>query len=69
MVHVVDGGATCPSNLVLVCSRHHHRLHQPGWSATLGEEAELVVSDPNGRHRTSHPPGHSPRPPPEVFAA
>ena len=69
VVHVADGGATCPSNLVLVCSRHHHRLHQPGWSATLGDDAELMVSDPEGRHRTSHPPGHSPRPPPELFAA
>ena len=69
VVHVADGEATCPSNLVLVCSRHHHRLHQPGWSATLGDDAELVVSDPEGRHRTSHPPGHSPRPPPEVMAA
>ena len=62
VVHVADGGPACPSNLVLVCSRHHHRLHQPGWSATLGDDAELVVSDPEGRHRTSHPQGHSPRP-------
>ncbi len=69
VVHVADGGPTCPSDMVLVCSRHHHRLHQPRWSATLGADAELVVSDHYGRRRSSRPPGHCPRPPPELFAA
>ena len=68
VVHVADGGATCPSNLVLVCSRHHHQLHQPGWSATLAPDAELVVSDGSGRVRSSRPPVHSPRPPPRLCA-
>ncbi|MGI9119355.1 MAG: HNH endonuclease signature motif containing protein [Acidimicrobiales bacterium] len=69
VVHVQDGGATCPSNVTLLCSRHHHRLHKTGWQAVLQPDAELVVTDPNGRVRTSRPPAHSPRPPPEMFAA
>jgi hypothetical protein len=75
VVHVQDGGPTCPENLVLLCSRHHHRLHQPGWKATLAPEGDSVVTDPGGRVRTARPPtrppeaGRSPRPPPELFAA
>ncbi|MGI9120627.1 MAG: hypothetical protein ACR2G7_11005, partial [Acidimicrobiales bacterium] len=64
-----DDGPTCPSNVALLCSRHHHRLHQPGWHATLAPDGELVVTDSGGRVRTTHPPGRSPRPPPELFAA
>ncbi|MGI9120804.1 MAG: hypothetical protein ACR2G7_11905 [Acidimicrobiales bacterium] len=59
LVHIQDGGPTCPGNLVLLCSRHHHRLHRPGWSAKLTPDGELVVTDPGGRVRSTHPPGHS----------
>ncbi|MGI9119793.1 MAG: DUF222 domain-containing protein, partial [Acidimicrobiales bacterium] len=69
VVHVQDGGATCPSNVTLLCSRHHHRLHQPGWRATLAPDGELVVTDPGGRKRSTRPPGRSPRPPPERLVA
>ncbi len=30
VVWVTQGGTTDLGNLVLVCSHHHHRLHQPG---------------------------------------
>jgi hypothetical protein len=35
----------------------------------LKADAELVVTDPNGRVFTSAPPAKLPRPPPEMFAA
>jgi len=69
VVHVEDGGPTCPSNCFLICRRHHVRLHRKGWSAELRPDAALVVKDPDGRVFTSHPPGRRPRHPPEMFAA
>ena len=63
------GGPTRPSNLVLLCSRHHHLLHRPGWRARLLADASFEVVDPRGRVRAtqvplatgppgSRPPGH-----------
>jgi hypothetical protein len=53
---VSDGGPTCPENLVLQCSRHHHLLHTPGWDAKLLPDATLVVTTPDGRTLESRPP-------------
>ena len=47
------GVPTNTSNLVLLCSRHHHRLHQPGWNA-------FEVTDPNGQVRSTSPPRAEP---------
>jgi hypothetical protein len=69
VIHVDDDGPTKMPNLCLLCRRHHRRPHRPGWSAVLKADAELVVTDPNGRVFTSAPPGQHPRPPPEMFAA
>lgn len=58
--HVVpwhDGGTTSLDNLVLKCSRHHHLGHQPGWSEKLKPDGTLVMTDPQGRTRTTRPPG------------
>lgn len=60
VVPVVEGGPTCVDNLVLACSRHHHRLHQPGWHAKLRPDATFEVTDPYGRHRTTAPPRAGP---------
>lgn len=57
--HVVPwpaGGVTAPENLVLLCSRHHHRFHHPGWHVKLRPDATLEVTDPAGRVRTTDPP-------------
>lgn len=57
--HVVwfsEGGTTEPSNLVLVCSRHHHILHRPGWHAKLKPDGVLEVTDPWGHVDTTVPP-------------
>ncbi|MDP9070470.1 MAG: HNH endonuclease [Actinomycetota bacterium] len=60
VVPVVQNGPTCLANLVLACSRHHHRLHQPGWHAKLKPDATLEVTDPQGRQRTTASPRAGP---------
>jgi Domain of unknown function (DUF222) len=49
------GGPTCITNLVLVCSRHHHLLHHRRWNAKLLPDATLEVTDPQGRVRSTTP--------------
>lgn len=58
--HVVpwtEGGTTSLDNLVLKCTRHHHIGHLPGWHEKLKPDGTLVTSDPQGRTRTTRPPG------------
>ncbi|HEV2069733.1 MAG TPA: DUF222 domain-containing protein [Acidimicrobiales bacterium] len=56
VVHWADGGPTSLENLVLLCVRHHHLCHRPGWRARLDAGAELVVTLPDGRTLRSRPP-------------
>ena len=44
------------ANLVLLCSRHHHVLHEPGWHAKLRPDGEFEVIDPDGIVRETSPP-------------
>ena len=52
------GGPTRLDNLVLLCSRHHHVVHQPGWHLKLVEhnDAEIIATRPDGRVTRSKPP-------------
>jgi hypothetical protein len=59
----LHGGPTQISNLVLLCSRHHHLLHHPRWHAKLLPDATLEVTDPHGQVRTTTPPDPSRAPP------
>ena len=54
--HWLHGGPTEPGNLVLMCSRHHHLLHGPGWHAKLLPDATVAVTGPGGRVTSSRPP-------------
>ncbi|MGK2949731.1 MAG: DUF222 domain-containing protein [Acidimicrobiales bacterium] len=54
--HWDDGGPTDLSNLVLLCSRHHHHIHMPGWHIKLRPDGALEVTQPDGTTRTSDPP-------------
>jgi hypothetical protein len=56
LIPVEANGPTSLDDLVLCCSRHHHRLHQAGWAAKLRPDATLTVTDPTGRVRTTGPP-------------
>lgn len=47
--HRSQGGTNDPDNLVLVCSYHHHRLHEGGWSATRLADGTVQFTLPNGR--------------------
>jgi hypothetical protein len=57
------GGPTQLGNLVLLCSRHHHLLHHPGWHTKLLPDTTLEVTNPTGHVRTSHPPATRRAPP------
>ena len=64
--HVVPrshGGGHAVANCALVCARHHHVLHRPGWRAALLADGTLRVTDPGGRTRATRPPGPHPRAP------
>ena len=57
---VSHGGPTNLDNLILVCRRHHKRLHQPGWHAKLLPDNTLEITDPTGLVRSTRPPGQLP---------
>ncbi|HZQ85330.1 MAG TPA: DUF222 domain-containing protein [Acidimicrobiales bacterium] len=46
--HWQDGGPTDLDNLVLLCSHHHHLVHEGGWAMT-GSAKQLEIRKPNGR--------------------
>jgi hypothetical protein len=54
--HWQDGGATSLENLALLCSRHHHKCHEPGWTAKLLPDATFEVTTRDGRTLLSRPP-------------
>ncbi len=58
--HWRHGGPTDPDNLVLLCSRHHHIVHQQSLDLKLLPHGELHVTWADGRHRTSSPRGAPP---------
>ena len=57
VVPVSEGGPTELGNLVLKCGRHHHMQHAPGHHEKLLPDGTLVTTDPQGRTRTTRPPG------------
>jgi Domain of unknown function (DUF222) len=48
-------GDTNLDNLVLLCARHHHLIHRPGWQLKLLPDATVEVTTPDGRTLTSQP--------------
>jgi hypothetical protein len=42
-------------NLTMLCSRHHHLVHRPGWQLKLLPDATLEVTRPDGNTMTSKP--------------
>jgi hypothetical protein len=61
--HWAHGGVTRLDNLVMLCGRHHHVLHRPGWHAKLLPDTTLEVTNPRGHTRTTRPPDPSRAPP------
>jgi hypothetical protein len=56
--HWRHDGFTELENLVLLCNRHHHLVHQPKWHLKLLPNGDLEISHPDGTVRTTHPRGH-----------
>jgi hypothetical protein len=57
--HVIwwrHGGCTDLDNLLPVCSRHHHNIHDSGWQITLGPNRQLTIHYPDGTTQTTGPP-------------
>jgi hypothetical protein len=53
--HWIHGGPTDLDNLVLLCSRHHHLLHEGGWTVRRSA-ARLEFTGPDGRIAPDRPP-------------
>ncbi len=56
------GGRTDLDKLVLLCRRHHRRLHRPGYRAKLLPDATFEVTWPDGHTEQTQPPGILPQP-------
>ncbi|MGO8871462.1 MAG: DUF222 domain-containing protein [Acidimicrobiales bacterium] len=54
--HWVDGGATDPDNLVLMCGYHHRYIHEGGWSIAMAGDGEVSFRRPNGTTLSTGPP-------------
>jgi hypothetical protein len=57
VVHWSDGGPTAIDNTVLLCRRHHRRLHSVGYDAGLLPDATVVVTFPDGHRESTRPIG------------
>jgi hypothetical protein len=56
-------GPTLLHNLVLLCSHHHHTVHEGGWQLWRDRTGTLHLRDPNGRPVELTPHGHKIAPP------
>ena len=57
IAHWVNGGPTTTSNGCLLCSRHHHYVHEGQWTITGNANNELLFTSPTGTVLPSQPPG------------
>ncbi|MCU1399291.1 MAG: hypothetical protein JWN62_2400, partial [Acidimicrobiales bacterium] len=52
-----DMGPTDLANLLPLCSRHHHAVHEGRWHLVLHPDRSLTSTFPNGSIQTTGPPG------------
>lgn len=57
--HWVDGGETCMENLILLCTRHHHLIHEGGFGLQKRAEGRVEFTDPAGKIVPQSPAGRS----------
>ena len=53
------GGATNLHNLLPLCSRHHHAVHEGGWQLVLHPDRSLTITYPDRTTHTTGPPKHT----------
>lgn len=56
--HIVPwhrGGPTDLPNLIPLCNRHHHLVHEGRWHIRLLADRSLVITQPDGRHHKTVP--------------
>jgi len=49
IVHWADGGETSLTNLVLLCRRHHRRVHEDGHRVFSDRDGKIVFFTPSGK--------------------
>jgi hypothetical protein len=54
--HWLHGGETSVDNLALLCTVHHHLVHEGGWTIARGADGRLVFTSPVGRGLPYKPP-------------
>ncbi len=55
------GGSTDIDNLLPLCSRHHHLVHEGGWTLHLAPDRTLTITRPHGHTTTHDPPRATPK--------
>ena len=50
------GGLTDVANLLPVCSKHHHCIHDGGWEVHLARDRTLTITQPDNSTMTTGPP-------------
>jgi hypothetical protein len=53
--HWLHGGSTSLDNLVMLCSFHHHLVHEGGWRVTAEAEGDFCFHSPMGSPLASVP--------------
>jgi hypothetical protein len=54
--HWLHGGATSVDNLVMLCTAHHHLVHEGGWTVARDARGQLVFTAPSGKAQAAEPP-------------
>ncbi|HQZ36850.1 MAG TPA: HNH endonuclease signature motif containing protein, partial [Ilumatobacteraceae bacterium] len=50
------GGCTDLDNLLPLCSKHHHLVHEGGWALALQPDRTLIITLPDGTVMSTGPP-------------
>ena len=48
ILHWADGGATAADNLLLLCRRHHRKVHEPGGFRLMVRDGHAAFTRPDG---------------------
>ncbi|MEO7397983.1 MAG: HNH endonuclease signature motif containing protein, partial [Ilumatobacteraceae bacterium] len=51
-----NGGPTDLDNLIPLCSKHHHCVHEGGWHLVLASDRSLTITFPDGSTQRAGPP-------------